>query len=217
MHKKIIIQIFEKAEKESALKTVTQLATHISETLEQHHNLQLNERTLRNYHNDVKNNRNEHSISPLILDALCQYLGYKNLKDYTLKTEKKSFKSRLLANKEKAVIGSLVVIASYFGIDSFEKSCMTWVDDHYEKEKCETENTIPIDNNLINNFKKISPDCDYTFFKEDGSTNLWYGKSVSGEYEYFTMLNKHPLTNKSLKEVTVYMIKTHICSTYASN
>jgi len=214
MHKKLIIRAFEKAKEESGLKDTTPLATHISNTLEIQHNLQLNERTIRNYYTDVKNNTKKHNISTYTFDALCKYLGYDNLKDYTLKNEKRSLKSRFSANKGKAAISSLIVITSYFGINSIKQNCMIWTNDHYEKETCEVINTIPIDTKLLNNFKKVTPGCDYPFFKENGHSNLWYGKSINGEYEYFTAISLHPNTGQTLKAITPYMIKKHLCPNY---
>lgn len=44
--------------------------------------------------------------------------------------------------------------------------------------------------------------------------NLWYGKNNSGEIEYFTALDKHPKTGKTLKKITDYMIRKYICESY---
>jgi hypothetical protein len=210
MHKKIILNVFAKAEKESGLKTKTQIATYIANELEKHHNITISDRAIRNHYNDAKSNTIRHQMSPYIIDALCQYLGFENLKEYTLKNEKRSIKSGWSKNKGKVAMGSLLIVASYLGVETFDKDCMTWVNNHYQKENCDKANTIPLDNSLINNFKKVVPDSNYPFFKENGQANLWYGKSINGNYEYFTSFGLHPNTGKTLKAITPYIIKTHI-------
>jgi hypothetical protein len=210
VHSKIILTAFTKAEKESGLKTKTQLATHIANVLDEQHRATISDRAIRNHYDAVKTNKSKHEMSPYLLDAFSKYLGYENHQDYILKTKKRSLISQLSANKGKATIGSLLVLASYLGVESFDKDCMTWVNDHYQKEQCEEVNTIPIDKYLLTNFKKVEPDSNYPFFKENGQANLWYSKSINGDYEYFTSIGLHPNTGKTLKAITPYMIKTHI-------
>ena len=65
----------------------------------------------------------------------------------------------------------------------------------------------------INNFKKIIPNCDTKFFNDDGSENVWYGKNNNGELEFFTAFGRHPKTGKILKPITNYMIRKYICNT----
>ena len=62
-------------------------------------------------------------------------------------------------------------------------------------------------------FKKINPDCEYSFFNNDGSVRVWYGKNVSKELEFFTDLGLHPETGKTLKPITQYMIDKYVCNT----
>jgi hypothetical protein len=66
----------------------------------------------------------------------------------------------------------------------------------------------------IKNFKEVKPDCNYTFFKLDGSENLWYQKSTDGELEFFTSFGLHPETGKTLKKITPYMIRKYICESH---
>ncbi|TYA56698.1 hypothetical protein [Formosa maritima] len=64
---------------------------------------------------------------------------------------------------------------------------------------------------MLNNFHRIEPDCNYIFFKADGTANLWYGKSITGEYEFFNHFGVHPITGKTLKEGSVYIKDKYIC------
>ena len=94
---------------------------------------------------------------------------------------------------------------------------MIWQNGHYIEVKLDTEkyslNQLKLyKEDRILNFKQIIPDCNTTqFFNLDGSENLWYGKNAKGELEYFTSLGLHPETGMTLKKITSYMIKTHIC------
>ena len=62
----------------------------------------------------------------------------------------------------------------------------------------------------MESFKKVHKDSIAQFFSADGSPLIWYGKNPEGEYEYFTDLDRHPETGKSLKEITQYIIEHHI-------
>jgi len=91
-----------------------------------------------------------------------------------------------------------------------EAKCMYWNEDHYQKVFCNDENItgkpIPLDKELLENFRKITfPDT--ITLKSEGK--LWYSKS-DGKLEYFTRPGKHPTNNKPLRKISDYIIKTHI-------
>ena len=205
MHKKLIIDCFEKAKSETGAEKTSVLSKHISDALSEEYNYPVNERTLRNYINDLE--KENFSISINIANELAKYLGYKDLKDYSKnvanKKKKKSF--------NKYIIGGLIVVASYFGIEANMDKCMIWNEDHFEKIACEEKNAKPINKELLNRFKKINPNCDYAFFNEKGEVQVWYGKSFNKELEYFTQLEVHPETGKTLKLITNHMINKYIC------
>lgn len=214
-YRELIVLVFEKSAKEIQSDVVTQQAKYVVDKVEEEFNFPINERTLRNYYNNlVKENKVQVNVSPTIADHLSKFLGYENFKDFVTNNtipETKRITSK--KTKEKAVIGSLIILASYFGYDSLSNKCMSWTDNiRYEKASCEENNTMPIQEELLHNFQRIEPDCHYTFFKEDGSANLWYGKSINGEYEFFNHLGVHPITGKTLKEVTNYIKDKYICN-----
>lgn len=91
-----------------------------------------------------------------------------------------------------------------------EAKCMYWNEDHYQKVFCNDENItgkpIPLDKELLENFRKITfPDT--ITLKSEGK--IWYSKS-DGKFEYFTRPGKHPANNKPLRKISDYIIKTHI-------
>ncbi|PWK18577.1 hypothetical protein [Xanthomarina spongicola] len=213
-YRELVVLVFKKSANDIDSDIVTQQAKYIVDKVEELHNFQINERTLRNYYNNlIKKNKVQINISPAIADHLSKFLEYEDFNDYVNKNpipESKLVKPK--KTKERIIVGSLIVIASYFGFDSLSNKCMTWTDNvKYEKVSCEEVNAIPIQENLLNNFKRIDPECNYMFFKEDGSANLWYGKSINGEYEFFNHFGVHPITGRTLKEVTIYIKEKYIC------
>ncbi len=113
------------------------------------------------------------------------------------------------------IIGASTVI--YYTSNSTR--WMIWNEDHYEEAHFNQNQLSKGDLKIykeerIKDFKKIIPNCNTVFFKTDGTENLWYGKNSMGVLEYFTDLGLHPETGKTLKRITMHMIKKHICDTY---
>jgi len=213
-YKELVVLVFEKSANDIQSDVVTQQSKYIVDDIEEKFGFQINERTLRNYYNDfIKNNNIQSNVSTSIANYLSKFLGYENFKDFiTKKNLEKPKLNKTKKTKEKVVIGSLILLASYFGYDSFTYKCMIWTDNmKYIKVTCEENNAVPLNEDLLNHFQRIKPDCNYKFFKDDGTANLWYGKSINGEYEFFNNLGKHPMTDKTLKEVTNYIIEKYIC------
>lgn len=210
-NQKLVTLVFEKAATECQSDVLTQQAKFIVNDIDERWGITITDKTLRNYYNDLVKGQNlDVNIRHDIANSLSKYLGYEDFaafkKDHIVVKEKT--KKNL---PQKAVIGGLVVLASYFGYDAMTPKCMIWVDNtHYEKISCEERETVPIDERLLSQFERVEPDSTYPFFKVDGSPNLWYGKSVRGDYEYFSNYGMHPVTGKTLKGITDYMIDTHI-------
>ncbi|UOX34326.1 hypothetical protein LXD69_02135 [Flavobacterium sediminilitoris] len=135
--------------------------------------------------------------------------------------EESPIKDWLTRNKNKVVIASSVLVLAlvFFGINysMTGKACMEWIDDHYEVIDCDTPNedgnryiSPKKDDSFIENFKKVMP-CDTTSYKDkNGNACLWYGKSASGDMEFFNALHYHPETNKTLKEVSDHIFSNYI-------
>jgi len=119
-----------------------------------------------------------------------------------------------------AVIPLFVFGAAGYGVKNIfspNKNCMVWDKTHYEAAVYDavkdTAEVIPLNQGVLDNFKKISV-CDTTTFFKNGDTDhplVWYGKSLDKkQYEYFNQPGLHPETGKTLKPISKYMIRKHI-------
>lgn len=97
-----------------------------------------------------------------------------------------------------------------------EKNCMKWEGNHYEAVDCKNEKlgignitSVAVLNEELLSFKKIEVSANTIFFKK-GKPIVWYGKSVEGKYEYFNEPGLHPETDKTLKPISIYIIKKYI-------
>ena len=125
--------------------------------------------------------------------------------------------------KSKVIIGffGLLLFASLgFSFKSIcfpDKNGMIWVENHYEAVVYEAvnnkDNVKPINQFELAYFRKIKV-CDTTTFFKNGSHDLpmvWYGKEpITGKYEYFSQPGLHPITGKTLKKISPYIIKKYI-------
>ena len=97
------------------------------------------------------------------------------------------------------------------------KNAMVWTNNHYEAvelgKMSNTNDIIPIDQNVLDNFRKIAV-CDTTNFFKNGNEDkplVWYGKDPkTKKYEYFNQPGIHPITGKTLKPITEYIIEKYI-------
>lgn len=91
------------------------------------------------------------------------------------------------------------------------QKCMYWAGDHYEPTDCDKKISdvpvIPLNNSILNNFKKITlPD---TLTKNDIG-KIWY-TSKSRKHEFFTGSGMHPTdTTRRLKPLTPYILANHV-------
>jgi len=222
MHRQLIIKAIEKAKKELGSSKKTHAAQHLSDFILEETGEPYGEKSLRGNYNKAKGNSEENiEFKNYVANSLSKYLGYGSYNHFLSENPKdethlrNNFLSK--ANKKKTTIGSIIIAAfmAYFGYDMTKKDCMVWTDNsHFERIKCEGKSelkTITYDKVIFDNFKRVNPDCNFSFFKPDGSEDLWYGKSVPGELEFFTYHGLHPTTGKTLDPITQYMIDKYIC------
>ncbi|MDI1315781.1 hypothetical protein [Flavobacterium sp.] len=98
-----------------------------------------------------------------------------------------------------------------------ENQCMQWQIDHYEMIDCKTERNnffadapiVPINKEALE-LKKIKV-CDTTAFFKSDKAIVWYCKKDNVP-EFFNNLGDgfHPVTGKSLKPVTKYIINKYV-------
>lgn len=119
-----------------------------------------------------------------------------------------------------AVIPLFVFGAAGYSVKNIffpNKNCMVWAKNHYEAVECDKVNdtieVCPFNQNVMDNFKKITICDTTTFFKNKNIDKplVWYGKSPDKkEYEYFNQAGLHPETGKTLKPITQYIIRKYI-------
>ncbi|UUC43853.1 hypothetical protein [Flavobacterium cerinum] len=112
-------------------------------------------------------------------------------------------------NKMYIIIGSiLVMVILVWGLNKTvftPKNCMIWMEDHYEKIDCSDPEIqvyrIPLNDKLLEKFRKVAYSDTLTFFDPYGKPLIWYSK-LNGQYELFTYHGLHPVTEKTLKPIT---------------
>ena len=226
MHKILVIDAFEKARgylKSKGQKNPSKvaIAETLSDYVENHSNTCLGERSFRDYYTDAKkveNKTEDINITQFqIVEVLCHYLGYENYEAFVNNNKP--------AKNHKYLYFILFFVVMVFGVlvfylGSYNKAFMEWKENHYERASFDAEKLSQgilkvYEEDRVLNFKKIdTPDCNTVFFNADGSVNAWYEKNTKGDLEIFTSFGLHPETGKTLKPITVYMIKKYICDEY---
>lgn len=225
MYKKVVLKAFEKGKREIPGKTTkTQISEHISTVLFDDFKTQISGRTLRNLYDDAGSIKESEdiSINSEYVQGLCKYLGYQDYNQFVKETIVRSNNRFVLYVRSHWIILLIcfITITSTIRIVSFNKQrWMIWDSDRYIEADFNEEtfvlNKLKLYNKeRIENFQKITPTCETVFFNEDGTERLWYGKNRDGDLEYFTSIGKHPETGKTLKPITVYMIRKYICDKY---
>ena len=129
------------------------------------------------------------------------------------------------SHKKLVIINILVLITILISISSdiWSKNgdrWMTWQKNQYIEvnfniSKYYNDQLIPYDENKLNLFKEIeNPDCDTEYFTEKGKSKLWYYKVGKGNLELYTAPGLHPTNGKTLRPITRYMVREHICPEY---
>lgn len=236
MHKTLILKAFEKAEVDRINRgdkkpSLTTKAEDISSYIAEETGFSLGNKSFRNYRKEAtskKDTNTDINISQQkVVLGLLKYLGYDNyeafrndnpdLKTKRLNTSKPP--SLITKNKIALIILSAVILGfilfQYFNTQRW----MSWdgkqyIETSFDEEKLEVGILKLYNHNSVINFKKTIPNCDTKFYTESGNANLWYGKNENGDLEYFTTVGRHPKTGKTLKEITDYMIRKHICADY---
>ena len=214
MTHQIINAAFSKAESETEKDSINANAEFLSEYIFEKFRYSISTKSLTRYY------KGESSPNHKVKDYLAQYLGYESYDIYiqwnsTSKQmdeleEKK--KSHLFSNKKLIVALSFLMVlatSSYLGYISGKEECMIWNNDHYIKTECSGRSEErKFISHIYNNLKKVEVSETTTFFK-NGEVRIWYYKS-NGELEYFSSPGKHPVSGKTLKPITKYMIDKYV-------
>ena len=227
MNKILITKAFEEArikkEKQGLTKpSQTDISKELSDFIEKSEGFGLGERTFRDYYNEaskLKDDSEDISIKQVdVINGLCKYIGYDNYVDFSKSLENKNMNSKPIVNNTVIAIILLVVVGLIVYSLLTRQRWMVWKEDHYVEVKFDLDeysiNQLKVyKEERIEKFRKINPDCDYTFFNTDGSVRVWYGKNINKELEFFTDMGLHPETSKTLKPITKYMINKYVCNT----
>lgn len=122
--------------------------------------------------------------------------------------------------KKIGIIGVAVIIIGisiFLNIKNYTtKDCMVWKGEKYEAIDCrETINgfvdvTLPKDDKLIKEFRKIKVDSKTSFFDKKGNPKIWYIKNPNGILEFFNQPGLQPETGKTLKPISKYIIQEYV-------
>jgi len=232
MHRLLIIKTFEevisKEKKATGIEpSITSASKILSDYILETQKIPFGEKSLYNYYKASKGNENEEILikQPKVVQAMCSCLGYdsfegfKKANDLIENSEKKSKdfytiqKSKFILIAISAVVLVLITILIY---SVNQQRWMVWKNDKYvevnfDPKKYKLGELKLYNKNRIENFREIEVDCNTKFFDKKGKVQVWYGKNIEKELQFFTTLGLHPETGKTLKPMTDYMIDKYVC------
>lgn len=238
MHNKLIRQSFERAlqteeERGTINPSKSRLATMLSDYIEENENFQFGERRLRDYYNDVLAETQVEIKQPAVLNGLSSFLGYNNYQDFVLRftADKKDpvslepqkkvaetlrIKTFVKHHKISLAIAAISVVIILFLMASKEQRWMNWdgnkyVETSFDAEKLKVGALKIYKEDRVASFTLLEPQCDTQFFNADGSVRVWYSKNKNGRLDFFSDHGLHPITGKTLKPITKYIIDKYIC------
>lgn len=153
-------------------------------------------------------------------DTKNQEAGFKELSKKEIPARRKNWKLSITIS---IAFGAIIIITLLSkAVDnhqiSTENRCMTWAKTHYEEIACDKSpysaygtQVVPFEPVRFSNFKKVEVTMATSFFSEDTHRPLlWYHKTKEGDIEYFTAPGLHPVTGKTLDEITPYIIEKYV-------
>lgn len=176
------------------------------------------------------NQKNEGSTSPSTYGAKVEKVGAEK-RDEITSTQKeeentKGKKRRWIITFSISIVFAATLMVVKNGMfdkpivpkESKEHRCMVWAKNHYVEVSCDLTfhkkyrtKVEDYDPKLIANFKKVEVTMKTDFFVEGTNKPLiWYTKSKDGKIEYFTSPGLHPVTGKTLDEITPYIIQKYV-------
>jgi len=235
MHKKLVIDSFEKAKatlinKSGIIPSVTRVLETLSDYL-YNNKTPFSYKSLETlYRTAIKNSTTEIK-QPKVVNALCNYMGYKDYVDFYNKNKEYLIDSELdhslkekvgvifKKNKIRILIISVILFVLLIGSSINQPRWMVWNNDHYievnfDLKKYDIGELKVYRKERIKYFKKIKANCEVEFFDKSGDVKIWYGKNRQSDLELFTSIGLHPETGKTLKPITKYMIKKYFCQNY---
>jgi len=231
MKEKLFLEAFKKAERQSGKTTKNGIASHLEKVFDKEFNFTTSKATFSRYYEQYIEKRSDKDMNPStdLLDKLAEYLDFDNYEDFIKKNESQeplgnhlgistgTTKIEVLKKYKYYFIVVFILIATYSIFELTEQRWMVWneieyIEVDFDLEKYDFNQLEVYDEDKVKNFKKVIVNCDSTeFFKLDGTANIWYGKNQKKELQYFSALDHHPETGKTLKRISQHMIDNHIC------
>jgi len=115
MYNKLVLSAYKKAKRDTNSKVVSHQSIYISEVLLEDYRFQVNERTLRNYYNKIKNQEEEEiNMSRQISLHLSKFLGYKDFKNFiAIQTAESSNISDYKSNFDMISVSIITLLLRY--------------------------------------------------------------------------------------------------------
>ncbi|MEM8999402.1 MAG: hypothetical protein AAGB24_03990 [Bacteroidota bacterium] len=201
--------VFEKAGEESNEKTGYGLSSYLERTFGE----KIKERTLIRYYDGYVRGimRERKRPNKINLNVLSEYIGYKDYNDYLRRdvAKRRIKKCRTCLMLSLSTNSVLLAGLIFFVYHYYQKNCMLWVEDHYERARCSgLSNETVLNKNAIDSMRRIYP-CDTTTFFKDSNPMLWYDRS-GNRITFFNFCGKHPTNGKTLKPITQDIIDAYI-------
>lgn len=223
MVKELLEAAFEKAGSLTGNSSVNGRATYLAEVISEDYRFSITPKSLTRYYKE------ESKPKPEVTNALAEFLGYEDYEDFVIRNSEGEASVWLPREKKKkqsdpgpmpgkrdrkrallfilAFLG--IGLSSYYGFMAGSNECITWDGDRYVETICSgSAREKPINHNLLNNFRRTTV-SDTTRFFRNGRPAIWYHKSRN-ELEFFTAPGLHPVTGKTLRPITQYMINKYI-------
>ncbi len=219
MIKKIVKEVFKKAEREYASKAKTTLSKYIADKIEEEFNIIISDRTLsRSYDRYILSKKNTVSLTAESVDLLCKYLGFNNYSDY--KAKNSSVVSKIKNPFYVIPIISILLVFFLYKNNSniFNTTeCMVWESTEYVKISCHKEyhpkygtKVIVMDKKMQQNLKKVVLKRSSIVFSQDGKPLFWYSKLKKNNVEFFTAPGLHPITGETLKKISKTIFNKYV-------
>lgn len=163
---------------------------------------------------------------PTLLNAMSQYLGYQDYKDFLLnhgQTDKqlsfdlKATKFTKISISQRSIIAVLILmVCSLFSyiifIDDYppDPECMIWKNTHYEKISCELSLNIEKAGQIIGFDLKLYENMKMIPSSEVKVGESYYYKVGRDSVQFFSSRGLHPENGKDLKPVTDYIVGKYV-------
>lgn len=138
--------------------------------------------------------------------------------------EEKAQRKRIVTISISIAFGmTLLILGIQKWTNNFQNSnsttdkCMTWADSVFVAVSCHTgpfskygTRVEPLNQTEFQNMRKVEVDAAYDFYNSKNEPLIWYYKNNDDRIEFFTAPGLHPITGKTLKAITPYIIEKYV-------